>query len=154
MDEPGSDPSPDDVDEEVADGKEPGVGVLQALLGQRLHDAGLGLVPSCTCAQTDISAYHCKHFRSSSNVWPQYSEDINNTNDSNTFRSMTIYVGASRNLYRIMHRAYARTDVQATSWFAMAGMSSALIANETQFDVIAWYSNASPFGIFLGSMGG
>ncbi len=34
MDEPGGDARPDDVDKEVADGKEPDKGVLQALLCQ------------------------------------------------------------------------------------------------------------------------
>ena len=46
VDEPGSDASPDNVHKEVADGKQPGIWILQALLSQRFHDAGLGLVPS------------------------------------------------------------------------------------------------------------
>ena len=50
VDEPSSDASPHNVHEEVANGKQPGVWVLQALLSQRLHDAGLGLIPSCTHA--------------------------------------------------------------------------------------------------------
>lgn len=48
MDEPGSDTCPDNVDKEVANGKEPGEGVLEALLCQRLHDAGLVLGSSYT----------------------------------------------------------------------------------------------------------
>ncbi len=48
MDEPGSDTCPHNVDEEVADGEEPGEGVLEALLCQRLHDAWLVLGSSYT----------------------------------------------------------------------------------------------------------
>lgn len=48
MDEPGCDAGPDHIHKEVADGKEPGEGVLQALILQGLHDAGLVLGPSCT----------------------------------------------------------------------------------------------------------
>lgn len=48
VDEPGSDACPHNVDEEVADGEEPGEGILQALLGQGLHDAWLVLSTSCT----------------------------------------------------------------------------------------------------------
>ena len=34
VDEPGSDASPDNVHEEIADGKQPGIWILQALLSQ------------------------------------------------------------------------------------------------------------------------
>ena len=48
MDEPGSDTCPHNVDKEVANGKEPGEGVLEALLCQGFHDAGLVLGSSHT----------------------------------------------------------------------------------------------------------
>ena len=40
---PGSDACSDNVDEEVADGKQPAVRVLQALVSQRIQNAGLVL---------------------------------------------------------------------------------------------------------------
>ena len=43
MDEPSGDTCSDHIHEEVADGKQPGEGVLQALVLQRVHDAGLVL---------------------------------------------------------------------------------------------------------------
>ena len=48
VDEPGSDTCPDHIHKEVTDGKEPGEGVLQALVLQRVHDAGLVLGPRCS----------------------------------------------------------------------------------------------------------
>lgn len=48
VNEPGSDPCPDDIHKEVADGKKPREGVLQALIFQRIHDARLILGSSCS----------------------------------------------------------------------------------------------------------
>ena len=68
MDEPGSDTCPHNVDEEVANGEEPGEGVLEALLCQGLHDAGLVLGSSYTHRHRWTSS-QCESVRLSLLAW-------------------------------------------------------------------------------------